>query len=712
MELVMKKSTILLLLLCISMAAAQKNKLELETAVSRKFLPDYTYNIDWRNNDIPTWISSKVPFALLSYTNELVDTLARINDLNALANKAGMDSVSLFPRGKWLNKNEYFFSGPKAFWKWNIQKKELQLLAKKDPEAEEITVDFSHDAFAFVKDQNLYVSDFKGTSRQITTDGGGDISYGIAVHQREFGIENGIFWSPKARFIAFYREDKSAVTKYPYVDYTTRPAASVPEMYPMAGMKNTSVSVWIYDRNDDRKYQVETGEPDDQYLTNITWSPEEEELFIAHVNRDQNHMRLISYDAEDGKKEDSLFEEKSEKYVEPEHGPVFIDDDDFLWFSKKGGWNHLYIYDDEGVLQKRLTKGEWEVQEVIGFDQEKENVYLLTTKDSPLDRTVYKVNLESGKMHRVSGKEGWYRVTLNPKGNAWIENFNSMLNPGKLDIVRNSGKSHRVLSHSNDPSKNYEMPSIKIGKIKAADGKTDLYTRLLFPPDFSADKKYPVLVYVYGGPHAQLIVNRWFAGARGWLHYMAASGYIVFTVDSRGSGNRGLAFEQSTFRQLSKVEIEDQLEGVKYLKSLPYVDENRIGLHGWSYGGYMTVSLMLRSNDVFKVAIAGAPVIDWRYYETVYTERYMDTPEANPEGYEMANTLNYVNNLNGRLMIIHGTSDHIVMWQNSILFVDKCIKSMKLLDYMIYPGHDHGVRGKDRVHLYKKMTRYFDDFLR
>lgn len=708
----MKKSVILLLFFVLSLAMAQKKVLDLETAVSREFFPDYTYNIDWRSNNIPTWISSKAPFALLSYSNEIVDTLARISDLNALANQAGMDSISRFPSGKWLSENEYFFSGPKAFWKWNIQKNELQLLAKKDPEAEEITVDFSHDAFAFVKDQNLYVSDFNGITRQITTDGGGDISYGIAVHQREFGIQNGIFWSPKARFIAFYREDKSAVTKYPYVDYTTRPATSVPQMYPMAGMKNTSVTVWIYDRKENRKYKVETGEPDNQYLTNITWSPEEEKLFIAHVNRDQNHMRLISYDAEDGKKEDNLFEEKNEKYVEPEHGPIFIDDDDFLWFSKKDGWNHLYIYDDEGVLQKRLTKGEWEVQDVIGFDQEKENVYLITTKDSPLDRTVYKVNLESEKMQRVSGKDGWYNIKLNPNGHAWIENFNSMLNPGKLDIVRKNGKSHRVLSHSDDPSINYEMPSINIGKIKAADGKTDLYTRLLFPPDFTPKNKYPVLVYVYGGPHAQLITNRWFAGARGWLHYMAASGYIVFTVDSRGSGNRGLAFEQSTFRQLSKVEIEDQLEGVKYLKSLPYVDENRIGLHGWSYGGYMTVSLMLRSNDAFKVAIAGAPVIDWRYYETVYTERYMDTPEANPEGYKMANTLNYVDNLNGRLMVIHGTSDHIVMWQNSILFVDKCIKSMKLVDYMVYPGHDHGVRGRDRVHLYKKMTRYFNDFLR
>jgi dipeptidyl-peptidase-4 len=710
-EVCMLRNFLVLLIVISSIASAQKKKLDLETAVGRDFRPEYAYNIGWLDANTPTWKLSKSPEILFYYKNKVLQ-LAGIDDLNKLAEEAGMDSVRSFPSGTWLDEEEYLFSDLKAYWKWNYKDTELEKWIDKDPDGEHYTLNPVNNAAAFVKEQNLYLTNDEGETVQITEDGGGEISYGISVHQREMGIRNGIFWSPRGRYIAFYREDKSSVTKYPYVDYTTRPASPDSEMYPMAGMPNTIVTVWIYDTDEEKLIRLETGEPLDQYFTNITWSLEEDLLYIAHNNRDQNHMRLISYNSVSGKMGVTLFEEKDDKYVEPERGPVFVDEERFLWFSERDKWDHLYLYKKNGELVRQLTKGEWEVEEVYGFDEEKKYAYIQCTKDSPLARTIYRVNLETGEMKLLSKGGGVNSINLNPDGTSWMETSSYKENPGQMIFVSANNTKKVTVFKAGDPGSEFDMPFIKLDKIKAADGQTDLYTRTILPPDFDESNKYPVLVYLYGGPHAQLIVNGWQMYARGWLLYMASEGYIVFTVDNRGSGNRGLEFEQATFRNLSEVEIADQLEGIKYLKSLPYVDAERIGVHGWSYGGYMATAMMLRGNDAFKVGIAGAPVIDWSYYESVYTERYMDSPETNEEGFKNTSLLNYVDQLNGRLMIIHGTSDNIVMWQHSVLFVDKCIKQMKMIDYMIYPGHGHGVRGKDRTHLYLKMTQYFNDFLK
>ncbi len=706
------RATIITILFTFFLANAQEKVLDFDFSMSREFYPEYVYNVSWRSNSQVTWIQSKTNKKLLQYDGN-IDTVLTVARLNSFM-KTRKDSLRTFPAGHWADSNSYFFENGTGYWIYDLSKNTMQKKFNKADGAESYTLSPADNGLAYIKDQNLYYLSPEGKEIEITRDGGGDISYGIAVHQREFGISGGIFWSPEGKYIAYYREDKSMVTKYPYVNYTTRPATPDPEMYPMAGMKNTAVSVWIYNTQTGKNIKLDTGEPVDQYLTNITWQPDGKKVYIAHVNRDQNHMRLITYDPDSGQQLKTLFEEKDDKYVEPENGPWFINDDSkhFLWQSERDGWNHLYLYENSGKLVRRLTKGEWEVVGLYGADASGENVFIVTTKDSPLDRTVYRVNIASGEMKALSKAAGIHRFYFNKEGSKFLDYCNSGKNPGMLTFGETRGEKREIVFNSPNPWADYKMPEFKLGEITAADGKTMLKTRMIFPPDFDQNKKYPVLVYVYGGPHAQLITNRWGYGANGWLIYMAAQGYIVFTVDSRGSAYRGLEFEQETFRRLSELEIADQVKGVEFLKSLPYVDAERIGLHGWSYGGYMTVSLMLRSGGLYKVAIAGAPVIDWKYYETVYTERYMDTPEMNPEGYEMANALNYVDSLKGRLMVIHGTSDHVVMWQHSILFVDKCIKKMKLVDYMIYPGHDHGIRGRDRVHLYMKMTRYFNDFLK
>jgi dipeptidyl-peptidase 4 len=312
----------------------------------------------------------------------------------------------------------------------------------------------------------------------------------------------------------------------------------------------------------------------------------------------------------------------------------------------------------------------------------------------------------------LSQGSGTHSAKLSPNGNYIIDTYSSQVTPRKIWVINNKdGKVAQTLLTSKNPVADYALGEVTIFPIKADDG-TDLYTRMITPPNFDKNKKYPVVVYVYGGPHLQLVTNSWLGGANLWMQLMAQKGYIVFTLDPRGTSGRGLEFEQETFRQLGTVEIADQLRGVEYLKSLPYVDADRMGIHGWSFGGFMTTSMMLKSPDTFKVGVAGGPVIDWNYYEIMYTERYMDSPEQNPEGYKNANLLNYVKNLKGKLLMIHGTVDDVVVWQHSLAFIKKAVDEGILLDYFVYPGHPHNVIGKDRVHLMRKVTQYLDDNLK
>ncbi|GAB3820390.1 hypothetical protein GCM10028895_20410 [Pontibacter rugosus] len=381
-----------------------------------------------------------------------------------------------------------------------------------------------------------------------------------------------------------------------------------------------------------------------------------------------------------------------------------------MWVSERTGYDHLYLYDTNGKQIRQLTSGNWMVTDILGFSSKGDELYYTSTAESPLERHIYAVNLSNGKTRRISQGSGTHQAQLSPSSKYIIDNYSSQVTPRNIWVLNTEGKVQQTLLTAKNPLKEYNLGETTVFPIKADDG-TDLYTRMITPPNMDQNKKYPVVVYVYGGPHVQLVNNSWLAGANLWMHLMAQQGYIVFTVDSRGSSARGLDFEQATFRQLGTVEMADQLRGVDYLKSLPYVDPTRIGIHGWSFGGFMTTSLMTRHPEVFKVGVAGGPVIDWKYYEVMYTERYMDSPQQNPEGYEKANLLNYVKNLKGKLLMIHGTVDDVVVWQHSLQYIKKAVDEGILLDYFVYPGHPHNVRGKDRVHLMRKVTQYFDENL-
>ena len=542
-----------------------------------------------------------------------------------------------------------------------------------------------------------------------------DIVYGQAVHRNEFGIYKGTFWSPKGNCLAFYRMDQSMVTAYPQVNTTTRIATLEPDKYPMAGMTSHKVTVGVYHIQSGKTVYLQAGDPTDRYFTNISWSPDEKSIYVIELNRDQNHSQLVRYNAETGAKEAMLFEETHPKYVEPQHPIVFLpwDSNQFIYWSQRDGFHHLYLCNKEGQLIKQLTQGDWLVQDILGFNTARKEMIIASTEISPLQTNIFSLNVKTGKRTLLGQQDGTHSARLSASGTYLIDNFTSFNVPREISILPTNGKTGVNLLTATDPMKEqYNLPEITLGTIKAADGKTDLYYRLIKPVNFDPNKKYPAIIYVYGGPHAQLIHNNRFYDARGWDLYMAQKGYVMLTVDSRGSDNRGLEFENCTFRQLGVEEMKDQVEGAKFLQSLPYVNADKIGVHGWSFGGFMTTNLMLTYPEIFKVGVAGGPVIDWQYYEVMYGERYMDTPQTNPEGYKNSNLKLKAGNLKGRLEVIIGGADPTCVPQHSYTFLRACIDAGTHPDFFVYPEDGHNMMGRDRVHLHEHITRYFEDHLK
>ncbi|MBI1221310.1 MAG: prolyl oligopeptidase family serine peptidase [Bacteroidetes bacterium] len=609
----------------------------------------------------------------------------------------------------WKNKHEFRLMANSIIFLYDYKDKSLNAEHGYEGDLNNLHVHDETGNYAYTQGQNVMVKAPGGAATQISFDTQYGVVNGVAVHRNEFGINDGLFWSPEGRRLAYYRMDESMVTEYPIYDLDQRPATAPPIRYPFAGAASHHVTLWVYDMKKGRSIQVKTEGSAEQYLTNIAFSPDDKYVFIAIVNRDQNHMWMNKYNAESGEFISTLFEEENAKYVEPEHPMIWIDKSHFIWLSERSGFNHFYLYDENGVLKKQLTQGNWMVREFLGTDHKGSQVFFTATKQSPLNSNAYVVEVKSGEMKEIVEENGWHSCEVSSDGKFLLDRYSSAMIPNKQQLINLKEGKAEVLLNAANPLKDYELGSTRIFTLKSEDNSTDLYCRMILPSHFDSTKKYPVLVYVYGGPHVQLVRNNWLSGANLWMHYMAQQGYVVFTMDSRGSFGRGLEFENATFRQLGTVEMSDQLVGANWLKSQKFVDGNNMAVHGWSFGGFMTTTLMTRAAGTFKVGVAGGPVIDWSMYEVMYTERYMDKPDENPEGYKTANLLNYVQNLDGKLLMIHGTSDPVVLWQHSLLYVRKAVEQEVLMDYFVYPGHEHNVRGKDRVHLMRKITQYIED---
>jgi dipeptidyl-peptidase-4 len=711
---------ILFLLLFGTSLMAQNKMLSMEDAIlkGRSTLGPKTFRqIKWMNDEnnfsFTDVRDSKEALYSIEAASGKETKLLGMNQFNQFLQKAYFDTLPRFPEIEWESNDAFHFFRKGFFYRCTLSTYLVEKLQGDSlpDNAENKDFPYGQTQGAYTLKNNLYIY-YKGKNIAVSNDSKEEIVYGKSVHRNEFGISKGTFWSPGLNALAFYRMDESMVKPYPIVNYSDQPAVAKNIPYPMAGDSSHQVSIGVYHLSEGKTIWLQTGEPKDQYLTNISWSPDEKKIYVAVLNRDQNHMKLNAYDAKTGKFIKTLLEEKDEKYVEPQHPMLFIKNNasQFIWQSNKDGFNHAYLYNTDGKLIQQITKGNWDVTDVLGFTEKGDGIICEVASNSGLDRVIVLADF-AGKQSTLSPAGGVAKANLSKNGKSLLFNYSSLNTAQKIFVC--SALDYRkqsLILASENPLKDYAISTPEIGHLRSSGGDT-LHTRIFKPVSFDPSKKYPVVVYVYGGPHAQMINNGWLAGANLWFEYMAQKGFVVFTLDNRGSGNRGKKFEQATFRQLGTVEMEDQLTGLAYLKSLNYVDSTRIGVHGWSFGGFMTTTLMTKAPNAFKAGVAGGPVIDWSMYEIMYTERYMDTPQQNPEGYKQANLLNYTDKLKGKLLMIHGTVDDVVVWQHSIKYLKKAVEKNIQLDYFVYPEHPHNVLGKDRVHLMNKVSQYFFDHL-
>lgn len=706
----MKQFLILVVLFFVvsGVMAQQPMSLKDATLGSSSYLkPEMPEQVKWR--DASHFVMVKDSILLQQEIQKKNQTkIISLSELNTALKAVGLKAVKTFPRFSFIDPAQIWFRAFNRLVILNLDTKQVIKNIEYPEDAENLDFCIINSTLAYTVKNNLFMAGNSGV-QQITNNQEPHIINGTTVHRNEFGIDKGTFWSPAGNKLAFYRMDETMVGDYPLVDFMAREAELVNIKYPMAGMTSHQVKLGIYNPDTKQTIFLKTGEPLDHYLTNICWNPDEKSIFIQELNREQNHMKLNQYDVVTGEFIKTVLEETDTKYVEPVHPILFskVDPEKFYYQSRRDGWNHVYEYNIQGELIAQITKGDWEVTELAGFDAKEENMFFEATKESPIERHLYRINLRSGKTDKLTDEAGTHSCTLSPDQQNILDRWTSTNIPGQLDLISLKKNGKQVLFEAVNTLKEFDLGENTVFTIKAADENTDLYCRMIKPNNFDPAKKYPVIVYVYGGPHAQMVNKTWQNDARWWQYYMASKGYIAFTVDSRGSENRGKNFENAIHRQLGVVETADQMKGIDYLKSLPYVDTNRIGVHGWSYGGFMTLNLMLKHPETFKVGVAGGPVVDWSMYEVMYGERYMDTPQENPEGYKNGNMLNYVDNLTGKLMIIHGVQDQTVVMQQSIQFLKKCIDRNKQVDFFAYPTHEHNVRGNDRLHLMEKISNYF-----
>lgn len=637
-----------------------------------------------------------------------VDTLIRFTDWNLTIVRQNLKAGKNLPAFRWINKSEVRFTQNSRMFLYNPLTDQLSEINKYPEDAKNTDIAAATNHVAYTLGNNLYIA---ANGEQITVSDEPDpaILYGSErVHRNEFGISKGTFWSPDGKSLAFYRMDERQVTDYPLVNIATRPATVENTKYPMAGMTIHQIQVGVYHTETGNTIYLKTDIDEEHYLTNVTWSPDNKKIYIAVLNRDQNHLWLNCYDASTGQFEKTLFEEISPRYVEPENGPWFIPGlpDQFLWQSERDGFNHLYQYDINGKLIRQLTKGKWTVGQIAGYNRLENKLIFTATIDSPLEFNIYTIDLRKGNISRINKEYGIHTAIADSEGRFVLDSYSNPETPRNINLYSLDRRTSRVIYESPNPLSDYKLGETNLVELKTENNIT-LYGRLITPPNFDPGRKYPVIIYVYGGPHSQLVNRSWLYGGSIYMNYLAQKDYIVFTLDNRGTANRGFEFESVIHRNLGHYEVADQMQGVKYLKSLPFVDSTRIGVDGWSYGGFMSINLLLENPGVFKAAAAGGPVCDWKYYEAMYGERYMDTPEQNPEGYKQSSLIEKAANLSDKLLIIHCTTDPVVVWQHSIDFVQKCIEHGKLIEYFFYPGHEHNVRGKDRTHLVRKIEDFF-----
>lgn len=694
------------LILCVLISSISAQTIDLQGLFSGKYKMNNLQNLSWRpGTNQYSYVRNDTLYCVDAATQKIKEsiTLPKIN------NKINATPLKKIPFFQWIDKDIIYF--PALNEKISITFAGV-LNGLPFPD-NSIDQSLQYKLFVVKEDANVFVKSEKNGYQPILLcpDTGKQIIFGETVHRSEWGIGEGQYISPLGNFIAFYRMDQSMVEDYPLVD-VTGPIAVVDHIkYPMAGKTSHQVKVGIFDvlasvaANQTVYHYINTDPNDGEFLTNVTFSPDEKYLYIVHVNRQQNQSCLIQYDLKSGDKVKVVIEERDNKYVEPQTRPIFLKNNPyFIWQSDRDGWKHYYLYHNSGRLITQLTQGNWEVTEFYGMDVKEENIFFGSTNPSPIGNYVYSLNIKTKKMKLLTPEEGTHNPQFSDDKKYFVDHFTNLETPNTI-YLRNSFDSKKsTLLVAANPYLSAGLGTTKIFTIKNSAGD-DLYCRMIYPPKFDESKKYPVFIYVYGGPHSQMVSNTFLSGGA-FLQYMAQKGFIVFTLDNRGTAKRGAAFEKCIHRQLGKLEMEDQMAGVNYLKTLAYVDPKNLSLDGWSYGGFMIMSLITNYPETFKTASCGGPVIDWRWYEVMYGERYMDTPEENPDGYEAAAIIPKVKNIKTNLLVIHGGQDDTVLWQQSLKLLNQAIKEGIVINYFVYPNHPHNVRGKERIHLWKTIESH------
>ncbi len=633
------------------------------------------------------------------------------HDGKLLTMEEAVASRSVYPENRyytWFNDNEYrFFDGSR----WDSGRVDENL---------ELPQDFSGWT-AFNEGNSLYITDYKDTIA-VAVSNDREIVYGQSVSRNEFGIDGGIFWSPSGRKLAFYRKDESRVTDFPLLNIETRTGGLELLKYPMNGMDSEIVSLGIYDLDKGSTLYLDV--PDftpERFLTNISWSPDDRSVYVQVLDRTQHHMKLNRYSAATGQFVRTLLTEDNEAWVEPLDPVHFVKGRSDLMIYRtdnRDGFRNLYLLDTLGNI-RRITAVDADV-EYVGNDGM--DIYYTSAEVSPIENHLYKMSIKApaknaikkakfGKPVALTPERGWHTISMNGACTWFFDRYSNLDTPAVTLLRSTDGKDTRTLQEAADPLAGYASCAVELGTVPSADGQFDNYYRLYYPKDFDPAKKYPVILYVYGGPHSQMVQDSWLGNVRMWEMLMAQKGYLVYIQDNRGTSNQGAAFEKAINRQCGQAEMADQMVGIRRLMELPYVDKERIGVHGWSYGGFMTISLITNYPDVFKVGVAGGPVIDWKWYEIMYGERYMDTEATNPEGFAKTSLINKAKDLKGKLLICQGAVDNTVVWEHSLSFVEECIRNNVQVDYFPYPTDQHNVMGVRRIHLMDKVTMYFEDYL-
>jgi dipeptidyl-peptidase-4 len=568
---------------------------------------------------------------------------------------------------------------------------------------------------SFVRDHNVWLVNLADGKEHAITQGGteevrkGELDW---VYPEELEIKTAYWWSPDSSAIAYLEMDERKVSQYPMVDFSSPSGEAEMERYPTAGGANPIVRVFVASLKGGEPRAMDTGAETDIYIPRVNWLTDSKHLAIQRLNRTQTTLDLLIAEATTGETRAALTE-NDPNWINVSDDLYFLKDGKrFLWSSERSGYRHLYLYDLEGKQLAQLTKGEWEISAVDAIDESKGLVYFSAAEKSPLERCLYRIAFDGTGFTRLTKDEGTHAPVFAPNAAAFYDTYSNTTRPPRQDLCRADG-SHIAAINENKVAElaDYHLSPVEFLSVKSRDG-VQLNASIIKPPDFNPQKKYPVLVYTYGGPHAQVVRNGWGGANFLWHQLMAQKGYIIFSLDNRGSAGRGHAFEAPLHFRMGAQELSDQRDGVKYLRSLSYVDANRIGIWGWSYGGHMTLHAMFEAGDDFKVGFAGGPVTDWRYYDTIYTERYLGLPQKNEKGYQDSSPVKYAGQLKGRLLIAHGTGDDNVHYANTLAVINDLIDAGKYVEVLPFPGRGHGVSDPPaRRVLMQRVTQFFLDNL-